>query len=398
EYFEALMDKYFKREDYAADLTFEKNFDDGTPQISDNDGLWTAEYVASQCLRFAVTGENDAAEKARRSMRAMMKLVDVTGIPGFPARAYRRPGEDNYGDNDIEWRKSSDETGDLEWKGETSSDETVGHFYAASMFYDLVADDKEKKEITAYIKGIADHILSHDYTLRDVDGLPTTWAFWGPDELNGDDKRIWERGTNSLEILSFLNTAHRMTGDKKYRDEYEKLIKKHHYAMNLMRYKLFDNHACHIDDFLDILCIHCLLMYEDDPQLRKYYLTGFKKHFEEERIEKCPIFDFIYGGLTNEPCDVEYAVKTLSDAPLDTINYDTKNSVRPDVIKDDSTVKFGGRIQAKYPLPIDERPMGRIYYNAFNLDMRGYENTATCPSTWLFSYWLGRYYDLFEEM
>jgi hypothetical protein len=53
---------------------------------TDNDGLWTAMYVAAECFRYTVTGETDARENARRGMRAIMRLEAITGIPGFPAR------------------------------------------------------------------------------------------------------------------------------------------------------------------------------------------------------------------------------------------------------------------------------------------------------------------------
>ena len=32
------------------------------------------------------------------------------------------------------------------WKGDTSSDEMTGHFYALPIFYDLVADEQQKAD------------------------------------------------------------------------------------------------------------------------------------------------------------------------------------------------------------------------------------------------------------
>src|SRR5207253_7491691 len=56
-------------------------------EASDNDGLWTALYVAAQSFRYAATKDPAARAAAKKSMRAMLDLVRYTGVPGFPARA-----------------------------------------------------------------------------------------------------------------------------------------------------------------------------------------------------------------------------------------------------------------------------------------------------------------------
>ena len=68
-------------------------------------------------------------------------------------------------------------------------------------------DEDEKKKIASVVKKITDHILENNFHLCDVDGVPTTWANWEPELLNNDDRWFYERGTNSLEILSFLKTT-----------------------------------------------------------------------------------------------------------------------------------------------------------------------------------------------
>lgn len=397
-YYQDMTAKYHNREGYINNRQIVNgDIDNGVIDISDNDGLWTATFVASQCFRYAVTKDPDAAAKARESMNALLKLQSISGIEGFPARAYRRPGEDRFGDGDIEWHLAEDEKSKLEWKGETSSDEMVGHYYASAWYFDLVADEDEKKKIAESIKKITEHVLSHDYTLCDADGLPCTWSNWNPDDLNCNDTWFWEKGVNSLELLSFLKITYHMTGEEKYNDIYKMLVKKYHYALNTVTYKIDDNHACHIDDKLGFYAIHNLMTYETDPQLLKYYQMGIKYHFEVERIERCATWNFIYGGLTNEPCDVENAVRTLQETPLDLIRYGMNNTIRPDVEIDHSPEIFGGKPHAKIPLPADERPSDRLTYNAFKLDSRPGADSCVCPSSWLLPYWMGRYYGLFSE-
>ena len=59
---------------------------------SDNDGLWTSMYGAAECFRWAVTGEPEARENARKAFEALrfLQLVTQGGTPpaepGFVAR------------------------------------------------------------------------------------------------------------------------------------------------------------------------------------------------------------------------------------------------------------------------------------------------------------------------
>jgi len=54
----------------------------------DNDGLWTACYLAAECFRFGATKSNDAKANAVRTFEALERLETVTGISGYPARSY----------------------------------------------------------------------------------------------------------------------------------------------------------------------------------------------------------------------------------------------------------------------------------------------------------------------
>lgn len=399
EYFDSIMHN-FSREGYMTGCHGEpgKALGEGkqTVSITDNDGLWTSVYCVSQCLKYAVTDSKTALENARTSMHAILKLMTMSGVKGFPARAYRRPGEDRFGNGDPEWHLSSDEKGELEWKGETSSDELVGHFFASAWYYDLCANDEEKEEIKNAIVDIVEHILTHEYTLCDADGLPTTWAHFGPEALNGDEKWCWEKGINSLELLAFLKTAYYMSNEKKYDELYRELITRHHYMMNLLTHKKFDCHSNHIDDRLGFYTTTVLLRYETDPRLRKYLLLATRRHYEYEKVENHPLYGFIYSYFTGAHCELDNGIKTLEEFPLDTYCYEVKNSIRPDIEIDDGPVYYGGVPQAKYAIPCDERKTDRMSACAFTLDANGGAHHST-PTSWLISYWFGRYAGMIEE-
>lgn len=396
EYYSSVTE-YMKREDYVTrrEDTINGDPNTGIVGITDNDGLWTAVYVAAMSLKYSVTGDKITLENARKSMMALIKLMTMSSVKGFPARAYRRPGEDCYGDGDIEWHPSYDDRGPLEWKGETSSDELVGHFYASSWYYDLCADEKEKQIIASALKDITDHILTHNYTLCDADGLPTTWAHFGPEELCLDDKWCWEKGINSLELISFLRITEHVTGDKKYSLEAEKLIKNYHYAMNMLTYKMYDFHACHIDDKLGFSIITPLLRYETNPDMLRFIKLSLRRHFEYEKIENNPYFAFVNAFYTNSHSDICAAIETLEEFPIDLIAYSVNNSIRPDIEIDNRGEYYGDGPHAMYGLPASERSMDCMEYDALTLDDKG-RNFITSPGSWLLAYWLGRYYEIIE--
>ena len=167
---------------------------------TDNDGLWTAMYVAAESFRFKVTGAVDARRNARVGMQAIMRLESITGIPGFPARSFIKVGVDEQ-PADGEWHDTKD---GWRWKGDTSSDEIVGHYFVYPIYYDLVADAEERRVLSATVGRITDHILEHNYQLIDVDGQRTRWGWWSPDLIWNDAD---ETGLRALHMLAHLRVA-----------------------------------------------------------------------------------------------------------------------------------------------------------------------------------------------
>ena len=421
-HYDAMAVKYFTRnEGYQVTRELRKygDLDSGWLPNSDNDGLFTGLYCASQCFRYAVTGSEEAKANAKRAVEAMIKLTEITGKKGFTARATRYSHEENFmTGNREEWHVLEDNP-DCEWLGETSSDEMTGHYYAYGIYFDLVADENEKAKIAEVVKTITDHILENNFHLCDVDGVPTTWANWEPDLLNNDDRWYYERGTNSLEILSFLKTTYHVTGEEKYNDVYNMLIKKHHYAMNCMQYKCEDGHLAHIDDQLDFTNIYPLIVYSGNEAHNEIYKMGLTHHFDYEKIERSPMFNITYGALTNNPCDIENAAKSLSEMNLDLIRWPVFNSYRKDIVWDTEQEAMGAPAQLKYPVEYSSRVL--VHYDGnqcvcdsgcqefVNVNNKTVNRTSTLPSTgangmrammpyiYLLPYWMGRYYGLLGD-
>lgn len=398
DHFDRMVERYETRYHYVTRraLAEEGNIESGGVKISDNDGLWTSDYVAAQSYRYAVTGDERAKERAKRSMHAVMRLLAVTGRPGFFARSVCHRTEPQFGRHERhpEWRLSPD--GEWEWKGDTSSDELTGHLYAYAVYYDLVADEEDKARIRENVRAMMDHVIEHDYCLTDIDGLPTTWAVWTPGKLNADAKWLDQRGINSLQMLSFLKTAAHITGDGKYERVYRELITRSHFGMNTLEQKrTFLGEASSIDDNLGFHAYVPLLMYETDPDLRVYYMMSLEHHWQFERPERSPLWNAIYGALTGRACDVEEAVRTLAEMPLDFIHWNVVNSHRADVRFHPELEHKGQRLLTK-PLPYEERPMHRWDKTPYISDS-GDGRLLEDGTVYLHPYWLARYWNVFVE-
>lgn len=366
------------------------DFSNWTYHASDNDGLWTSIYLAAESFRYAVTGDLKAKENAKRSYEAMKRLESLTGIRGFPARAAVRKGSRNVAKSGGEWHQSSVDPG-WEWKGDTSSDEIDGHYFAYAIYYDLVADESEKKDVAALVSRITDHIIDHDYYLVDLDGKRTYWGVWNPKEINDDPSWGEEHGLNSLEILSHLKVAIHMTGKEKYKEAYKELIEKYHYHLNTINQKILPPGSVnHSDDELAFLAYYPIMLYEDDPALRAIYLKSIERSWQIERPERSPFFNFVYGAATNADFDLEESVEELKGMSPDLLDWSVSNSHRSDV---------KARLDAGdvFTLPFENRNMRRWNANPYSLEWGGSGQNEGDGAYFLMPYWMGRYHGFIIE-
>ena len=421
DHFDEMLEKYFLREDgwcVSRALTKPGDLESGFLRATDNDGLYIGIYAASQSFRYAVTGDETAKTRARRAIDALIKLTEITGIEGFPARAIRYAHEPDFGTGERKEWHYTDETKTVEWRGETSSDEVTGHLYGYSIYFDLCADEDEKKRVAAAVRKIVDHIMAHGWRLVDVDGTPTTWADWSPESLNGDGKWVFEHGINSLEVLSYLLTAHHVTGDGKYKEAFLYLIKEHHYLLNIMNSKVRDAHICHLDDQLGFNAVYPLLEYAEEPEIRSVILMGLADHREYERIERTPLYELVYARFTGDCGGVSDAARTLAELPLDTANWPAYNSHIPGLVWDRSPEKYGNPAHLAEPLSREIAPICGGAGNPMHCDAGNDEFIVKAESDGLFDrvslkwhngmaaqnpliyfqpYWAGRYFGLLGD-
>lgn len=358
---------------------------------NDNDGLWTSIYLAAESFRYATTGDKEAYDNAVRTFLAMEKLQTVNPIPGFVARSYVAIDESTG--HDGEWHVSPD--GKWKWKGDTSSDEIVGHMFAYPLFYELVAKGEMKERVKAVVQKLMDHIVDNNFHLIDLDGKPTRWGVWSPDSLNGSNEWLYEKGINSLQILSFFESAYFVTGDAKFKKAGEKLIKEHHYDQNMLVQKMYTPFEInHSDDELSFLPYYCLMRYSKDATLRKTYEKSLQRSWKAEQNDRIPIWNIISSAGLGKDCDLNVAVEELQEYPMDIIKWGMYNNHRWDLRKSPLSDRFG-KVQATRPIPFDERGITKWNANTFLFDYPGNGASEDDGAAWLLPYWMGRYHKLF---
>lgn len=436
ENFERIIDERHRRLDYVVRCQMKVPGDFSTSSINhtDNDGLYTAMYGAAECFRYAATKDPEAKRRAQQAFRGLKFLVDVTGIPGFPARSVvptdgsfedpnrhfnaeynRRAKEEDPLWKEIlpRWPKSAD--GKFWWKCDTSSDEVAGHYFFYGVYYDLVAETpEEKEEVRKVVHAMSTHIVDHNFTLVDHDGLPTRWANWSPEYVNSTDGHA-DRGLQATEILSFLNTALHVTGDSKFAEAAKRLRDEHAYHVLAIsgRAKWPPTSVVPWDDNLEFLSIYPLVKYERDPELQAIYRLALDSSWLFVSRSNDPFFNFVYASMMPSEGEslveaeldfrkpVEGAIQTLKDTPLLLVGWEMNNSHRLDVELDANPRRefarggkaYGWSVVTKEALPIQERCHIRINSDHLFLDhsMGGgqveYEGTF-----YLLPYYMGLYH------
>ena len=373
----------------------------GTLVDEDNDGLWTAMYLAGELFRYAVTKSQEALQNCYESFEAMERLEQINPLDGFPARSFERTGYQVA--DKPRWHTSND--GSWAWKGTTSSDEIVGHFFAYTIFAEIIPDQKWRQRAISLMDRIMSHIVRNNFYLIDYDGKPTLWGKWNPDYVNQFPREVGDRRLNSIEIISFLQAAYYFTGKQIYKDKALELLQKHGYLENIMTSVTKLAHVPgidlttewnHSDDELAFLSYWNLYKYAFSDDLREKYRQAIKDHWQTERPEKNPLWNFIYAAMgaadgstaLTAGFDLDESIRTLQEFPLDTIGWAIRNSHRKDL--DFLDLNFRQQTTQKV-LPGDERPMSKYNNNAFHLDGGDDGRQEYSGDIFLLPYWMGRY-------
>jgi hypothetical protein len=385
------------------------------PDDDDNDGEYTGNYLVMESFRYAVTKSNEARQNAGKAFRFLKFLQEVTGSNGYFARtivpsdwtAVLHDTNQSYTSQAIaeemvkeprfkpvseRWRRSRD--GKWLWKGDASSDEMCGHMFGYFFYYELAADENEKKVVASHIAGIVDHLIKNNYNMMDVDGTHTRWSVWSPDKLNRDPEWLPDRYQNSMELLSFLKLAYYVTGNKDYEKRYRHLIDEEHYLENMSKIKDQDPAwFIYFDVIMQAYLYPILIKCETDPKLRDFYSKHMDEWMEKRKGDKNPLINFIYCYTRNKKAELEASRDLLRDTPLDLVSWTIDHKNREDVrivhypVMDEEQVSELPPASIRATIRWDANP-----WQAVN----GNPSIEREPVFWLLPYWMGRYLKLID--
>ncbi len=402
EYFQEVQRLRHVRYGFTSYLGLEKPGDlsTGFYRDTDNDGLWTSMYLGGEILRYAVTKSEDAKRNAYEAFEAMERLTEISSVPGFPARTYERDGyqssdtDPNLPEDKKIWRLTDDKL--WRWKSTTSSDESCGHFFVYALFAELAPDKEWRDRAIHQIKIEMDHIIENDWYLVTWNGEVTQWGRWNPEYVNKFSIHTGDRRLNSTLILAFLQTAYHFTGDEKYKEKAYELINDHGYGDNavlpasVIGYVEGENLSDswnHSDDEMYFLTIPAFVKYAFTEEEKAKYFEAVKSHWEIEREEKNPLWNYLYAMSGGKEIDYEESAWWLREFPMDLIGWSVQNEHRKDLVKVEPN--FREREYSEV-LPRDERRM-HLHNNAFLNDGGEGGRREYPPYLYLFPYWAGRY-------
>lgn len=397
------------RHGFNCDVSSLKNGDLSTFEmgVRESDNLWTSMYLVSQLFRYKVTGSKEALANCLESFEAMERLFDITGMKGYFARGFERRGYHRLSDPhwtsgmNNGWVRAQDEEWD--WKGTTSSDQTVGQMFTLTLLAEHMDGEVKKRAINLMDK-LMTNIIENDWYLIDYDGKPTLWGKWNPQYVNGFPKNVGDRKLNSSNIIGFLQAAYHFTGKEIYKQKAYELMTRHGYLENLLRpmseigkveqgaddwAKMLSEGWNHSDDEMYFLAYWCLYPYAFDAKLKEQYRTAIQQHWELERPEKNGLWNLCYRMTGAKDFDFDETIWYLKEFPLDMIEWQVSNSHRKDI--EMVAPNFRGQT-TKEVLPPDERPELKHNRNLFKLDRESNGTSElSAGDSFLLPYWMGRF-------
>ena len=264
---------------------------------------------------------------------------------------------------------------DVVYKGDTSSDEVIGHLFIYKLAYDILGDeDPELKAlITNTVEKFAQHLVDNGYSLCEATGQPTTWGKYNRTYLH-NGQNLGGAPLQSAVLLSALKLASYMTGNQKWEDEYRMMAldPAYEYAkvmtQNWERYKMaIMEYAASVstiipfllrpfmetkiiksvyrmilnysDEEMGMLAYYLLFQMENDEELLSYYREGLEDWWYSISFSENPLWYYIYQLAYPGETKKDYygnnildtAAWSLSRHPIDTRKYLATNANRDDI-------------------------------------------------------------------
>jgi hypothetical protein len=329
----------------------------------ENCAYLTGAYLASLSFRYAVTAEPEAQEQARKSAASLRKLVEVTGTPGYLARWWR-PVSDSAPPETGWLAKAWQTNGPYRWLGNPSTDQYTGVLFGYSVYYDLAADEAERKLASRSVGEMVARILDAGMKILDPEGKPTSWYDMSPETL--------QQPVYAPVALHLLKVAYQTTGEQRFEDEYRRLALQHDYLGRSLK-QPGDEDWNRSDDVMAFESWYTTIMHEKDPQIRAGLLKALQVNWDDVRDDGRHLFGVFYDALNPGTGQSAMAIQELVDYPSHKITS-------------------RDRERAEHPVPAWQRSYG---WFEFMCDPRMRVLGTEQPGIdYLLAYWMARYHGL----
>ncbi|MEA3437772.1 MAG: hypothetical protein U9R43_14980, partial [Thermodesulfobacteriota bacterium] len=143
----------------------------------------------------------------------------------------------------------------------------------------------------------------------------------------------------------------------------------------------------HSDDEMYFLTIPALVKYAFTEELKQEFFKTAQSHWEIERSEKNPLWNYMYALIGGSDYDLEESAWWLREFPIDLVSWSVDNSHRQDLTAIEPNFR---RQEYTEVLPRDERPM-HLHNNAYRNNGGSDGRREYPPYIYLLPYWAGRY-------
>jgi hypothetical protein len=269
---------------------------------------------------------------------------------------------------------------DIIYKGDTSSDEIIGHLFLYKIAYDILgAEDAELKSIISNtMDRFAQHIVDNGYMMVDGSGQPGTWSKFNRDFFY-NSSQIGGAPLTAAVLLNIFKVAAYVTGYQKWENEYRMaasdpayeyaelmtLYSKQTHMMMILTLddnigkgvrellskeidfsfgsptsefmiRLFLNYS---DEEMMMLAFYLLFQMETDETLLTFYRTAIDQWWISMRYSENPLWYYIYQlayptAIVKDAYGknlIDTAAWSLSRHPIDLRKYSASNARRDDI-------------------------------------------------------------------
>ena len=357
-------------------------------------GVWSGRYLSGVAYQYAVTKDPAVRKHGGDLLMGLRRLQEVTGKPGLMARGFVKghgpvEGFERGGADSKHWHQGLGAYADYRFYSDVSVDNFNAVLYGYAIYFDLAADEEQKRIIAYDVDRLMTHLLDNHYRIVDLDGKVTQYGHVGIDPDPSRDKYYQDGGDSeiaryitkpdwhpalraSLMVLPDLLIAYHVTANTRYMDEYRKLTSR--FADNPEPARDTRPYSAeriakvnHSSEGQAYEALFNAIQYERDPKLLAIYQRWLAELWDLNWMEGNSLYTFMTVALMPDRTRLAHAeeslalsVETLRRYPVDRVLRPVMNSLRTDIAMSPFPDR-GGAKQALKPVPIDQRPLDNEY-------------------------------------